>query len=131
MLRLSVHQIGRTEQVNLGKRVFEVELRPHHQGSSYSECVRDCPPGWEIPSSDFLQTLRNNSKYRAWFELLSTMEYVPNPDDVSRQRGHIAVFIADHLGVTIHTNGNEDYFRGPFGVRYFRELSQAKSSAQR
>ena len=88
-----MHQIGPTDRVTLEDRTFEVELKPHHQGGTYEECEKDCPKDWQIAIYRLLQDIRN-SPDRDKFGLLHTLEFVQNPDKVSRERGYVARFYA-------------------------------------
>ncbi len=120
------HQIGSTDRVTLEGRTFDVELRPHHRGETYSKCEVDCPEGWQIPIYSLLQGMRNNPEYKERFGLLMISEFVQNPDEISRQKGLAAWFFANSAGAGLSCFRDPQNKSPLLGVRYAREISQGQ-----
>ena len=119
-----MHQIGETGRVTLEGTIFEVELKSHHQGSTYQQCEEDCPEGWQIPTYFLLQSMRNDSAIRDQFGLKTTWEYVQNPDAISRGNGYVARFYAISVGAFLNCSRVPADRDASLGVRFAREISQ-------
>ena len=118
-------RIGETGHVTLEGRTFELEKSTHHHGKPFTECERDCPQGWTLPTYWLLQGVRN-SEHRDYFNLLETHEYVQQPDNISRETGTIASFDAgsDALRQLV-CNWVQNYSAPALGVRYVREVPKS------
>ena len=118
-----MHQIAQTGKTTLEGKTFELELEKHHMNRSNEKCEKDCPKGWQMPTYQLLLSLRNNPQTRDQFNLLNTWEYVQNPDDVSREKGYTAWFIANSVGADLVCGGYPAFHDHDLGVRYMREIS--------
>src|SRR3989344_5749796 len=119
-----MHQIGETGRVTLEDKTFEVELKIHHQGRTYQQCVEDCPKEWQIPTHWLLQSMRNIPETRDKFGLVGTWEFVQNPDAISRNKGYVAWLDAGSSRAVLDCYMDPTNRGASLGVRYAREISE-------
>ena len=103
----------------------EIEKKIHHFDKTYAECEKDCPEGWQIPTYEVLQFLRN-SKFIDELNLLTTWEFVINPDEISKKNNYVAGFYASSDWAYLNCYREPVNSYSSLGVRYMRFLKEQK-----
>ena len=112
----------KTKTIKTPFGTYEVETTIHHKGKMFAECEKDCPKGWEIATYELLQYLRNN--HAKAFNLIDTLEFVQNPDTISRKKGNVAWFVAGSVVAFLNCSRNPDYSNSSLGVRFVRKVKK-------
>lgn len=102
---------------------IEIETSIHNKGETLEVAMKSCPKGWRIPTYAELQWLRN-SKYRDKLGLDDTWEFIKQEDDICKDEGYVARFIAYSGWADLYCGR---YPRGSvsgLGVRFVKEMNK-------
>jgi hypothetical protein len=109
-----------TKIVKLSMGTYKIETKIHNFNKTYAECEKDCPKGWEIITYPILQELRNTQPEE--FNLLSTWEFVQNPDKIRKEKKEVAWFVANSGGAYLDCCRVPTISYSSLGVRYVRRI---------
>jgi len=114
--------IETTNTIIIKELNIEVEKVIHDKGKDLPSIK--LPQGWRLLRFNEIQFLHNNTNYRKLLNLDNTWEFIEQPFEFNKEKGHVTAFYASPYGVSMYSDRLPRGSVPSMGVRFCRNLKQ-------
>ncbi len=124
MLENSSYKTVETQNniIKIKELKIEVEKSIHNKGNDLPSIK--IPPGWRLLKFNEIQFLHNNPIYRKLLNLDDTWEFIEQPFEFNKEKGHVTAVYASPYGVSMYSDRLPRGSVPTLGVRFCRDIKE-------